>query len=397
MRPPVYLGWLGATVAVLAVVALALTIAVDPYRMFGTPTVPGWTALKPRATEQLGIAKTYQLERIAPKTLLLGNSRTEIGLDPASGVFSDAQRPVFNAAFAGGDVCTSLAMLRDALAVRSVQAVMLGVDFQDLLTVPAAARAEAPHRSAEERRLLVDPGGNPNPDRAYQIWKDRWASTLTIDAAVDSIMTLLDQNLATSATMTPLGFNPLHEYRVFAARSGYYPLFATKEEAYQKQFANYGKPDFLHPSPIMAQRDACFRELIKNASAHGIVLTLYIHPYHARFLNMLKAVGLWPSFEAWKRNLVAEVGRLEQEPNDIRIFDFSGYNSYTTDPVPPRGDITSKMQWYWEPRHYKSALGEQILMRIFRGDTGFGRMLTAANIESVLSETRDERMSWSAR
>jgi hypothetical protein len=397
MRTPVYLAWLGGTLTLLAVIAIVLTVAVDPYRMFGTPTVVGWTALKPRASEQLGIAKTYQLERIGPKTLLLGNSRTEIGLDPNSAAFSDAQRPVFNAAFAGGDVCTSLAMLRDALAVRSVQVVVLGVDFQDLLTVPAAPPAVSAHGSAEERRLLVDPAGHPNPDRFYQFWRDRWTSTLTIDAVTDSIMTLLDQDTHTSATTTPLGFNPLHEYRVFASRSGYYPLFAAKETAYQKQFANYGKPDFVHPSPIMALRDACFRALIKRAITENVSLTLYVHPYHAAFLNMLKALGLWPSFEDWKRNLLAEVDRLALASNDVRIFDFSGYNSYTTEPVPPRGDISSKMYWYWEPGHYKSALGEQILMSIFHGNTGFGRVLTAKNIESVLNETRDARVRWSAR
>ena len=73
--------------AVLAVITFVFTIFADPYRMFGTPTIRGLTELKPRAFEKLSIAKTYQLERIAPKTLLLGNSRTEIGLDPMSGQF----------------------------------------------------------------------------------------------------------------------------------------------------------------------------------------------------------------------------------------------------------------------------------------------------------------------
>ena len=49
------------------------------------------------------------------------------------------------------------------------------------------------------------------------------------------------------------------------------------------------------------------------------------------------------------------------------------------------------MRWYWEPGHYKSALGEHILERIVHGRTHFGRVLTAANIESVLAEIREER------
>jgi hypothetical protein len=49
------------------------------------------------------------------------------------------------------------------------------------------------------------------------------------------------------------------------------------------------------------------------------------------------------------------------------------------------------MRWYWEPGHYKSALGEHILERIVHGRTDFGRILTEANIESVLAEIREER------
>ena len=200
MRSPAYLATVFGTIALLAVVTVVFTILVDPYRMFGTPTVRGWTELKPRAAEQMGIAKTYQLERIAPKTLLLGNSRTEIGLDPTSSQFPAEQRPVFNAAYAGRDVCTSLLMLRDAMAVRIPERIILGVDFQDSLSVARAfVRAgfeRSPRKSDAERRLLVDEAGHRNPQREWQVWKDRLAATLTIDALFDSIRTLLDQNPA---------------------------------------------------------------------------------------------------------------------------------------------------------------------------------------------------------
>src|SRR3954469_12823756 len=99
MRAPAYLLTVAGTMIVLALATIVFTIGVDPYRMFGTPAVRGWTELKPHTAEQMSIAKTYQLERVAPKTLLLGNSRTEIGLDPTSGQFLPEQRAVFNAAY----------------------------------------------------------------------------------------------------------------------------------------------------------------------------------------------------------------------------------------------------------------------------------------------------------
>src|SRR4051795_1463032 len=173
MRAIAYLLMVAGTIIVLAVATIVLTIFADPYRMFGTPTVRGLTELKPRAAEQAGIARTYQLERVAPKTLLLGNSRTEIGLDPMSVQFPVAQRTVFNAAYPGRNVCTSLLMLRDAMAVRIPDKVILGVEFQDYLST-AKSSSEAipkasPGPSNAERRLLVDSNGRPNQKREWQV------------------------------------------------------------------------------------------------------------------------------------------------------------------------------------------------------------------------------------
>ena len=395
MRSPAYLGTLFGTIALLAVVTAVFTVLVDPYRMFGTPTVRGWTELKPRAAEQMGIAKTYQLERIAPKMLLLGNSRTEIGLDPTSSQFPDEQRPVFNAAYAGRDVCTSLLMLRDAMAVRIPERIILGVDFQDFLLVARAfsqpVSGQMPQKSDAERRLLVDDAGHRNPQREWQVWKDRLAATLTIDALLDSVRTLWDQNPARSSTMTALGFNPMRNYQEFVDREGYYGLFSSKRTAYRRQYAAYTPPDFAHPSPIIARRDRCLSELATLATENRIPLTLYIHPYHADYLDMLGDLRLWESFEDWKRHLVRQVTELQRGSAEITIFDFSGYNEFTTEAVPYPGDTKSEMRWYWEPGHYKSALGEHILERIVHGRTDFGRILTEANIESVLAEIREER------
>jgi len=118
MRPLTYFGWIAGTMALLAISVVFLTVATDPYRTFGTPAITGWTALKPRAYQQIGMAKLYQLDRIAPQTLILGNSRAEIGLDPASPLWPVALRPAFNAAVAGGSAYTSLLKLREDLAVR---------------------------------------------------------------------------------------------------------------------------------------------------------------------------------------------------------------------------------------------------------------------------------------
>jgi hypothetical protein len=115
-------------------------------------------------------------------------------------------------------------------------------------------------------------------------------------------------------------------------------------------------------------------------------------------LEMLNDLGLWSSFEAWKRVIVEAVERTPYvTPNYIRIFDFAGYDEFTTEAVPPPGDRRSEMRWYWEPGHYKSLLGERILAVIFQEDPHFGHLLTPANIESVLMNVRQQRTRFLAQ
>ena len=43
------------------------------------------------------------------------------------------------------------------------------------------------------------------------------------------------------------------------------------------------------------------------------------------------------------------------------LLDFSGYNEFTTEPVPKEGDLRTEMHWFWESGHYKSALGDETI------------------------------------
>ena len=244
--------------------------------------------------------------------------------------------------------------------------------------------------NAAERRLLVDRDDRANPDRTLQLWRDRLTTTLTIDALSDSLATLVDQNAPTSTTMTPLGYNPMHDYRVYIQRDGSYGLFAQKDAMYESQYAHYEPRNFSDTS-----RFASFRYLesiIREAKSHHIQLIMYIHPYHANFLEILRKDGLWSSFEAWKRALVRVV---DSEQSDsappMRLLDFSGYNEVTTERVPAPGDVQSQMRWYWESGHYKRELGDLVLSAMFSASAEFGLPLTLSTIDAVLTKIRGER------
>ena len=76
------------------------------------------------------------------------------------------------------------------------------------------------------------------------------------------------------------------------------------------------------------------------------------------------------------------------------LWDFSGYNSLTTEDVPPDGDSETQMKWYWESSHYKKELGDLVLDRIFDYHhperivpDDFGVLLTPKNIKRGIGLT----------
>ena len=89
-----------AGVATAAVVG-AFTYAVDPYAMWANAARPGWADNKPTLHRRTRLAKPYQIESFRPRTVILGNSRAESGIDPDGAAWPAQSRPVFNLAIGG--------------------------------------------------------------------------------------------------------------------------------------------------------------------------------------------------------------------------------------------------------------------------------------------------------
>ena len=108
-------------------------------------------------------------------------------------------------------------------------------------------------------------------------------------------------------------------------------------------------------------------------------------------------------WEKWKFEIVrineVEAKRHGKEP--FPIWDFSGFNSVTTETIPPINDSESQMQWYWESSHYKRELGDLVLDRVFNYNNlsrnvpdDFGVLLSLDNIASHLSKVRSDYDIW---
>jgi hypothetical protein len=132
------------------------------------------------------------------------------------------------------------------------------------------------------------------------------------------------------------------------------------------------------------------RAILDLCESHGTRVILFINPTHADRLEILDLLGYWQTFEGWKRQLVALTAQYAS-PNRrsrIRLWDFSAFDSYSTETVPADGHL---LHWFWDDSHYTRALGDAIVRRIFgTGDAQFGVLLSPESLEEHLKAVREQ-------
>ena len=120
-----------ALVAFPALPSLALAafvIAVDPYYVFGSPSLRGFNAVRPYYEPHVLIAKPYQVRRQRPSAVALGSSRVEVGIDPRHPGWTDTN--VFNFALpSSNSYAVMLAFLHAQKVGAPLKQAVVGLDF----------------------------------------------------------------------------------------------------------------------------------------------------------------------------------------------------------------------------------------------------------------------------
>src|SRR5262245_22512607 len=112
----------------LALLLAGFTAAVDPYWLFGAPSVPGFNQSRPLYETNVLQAKPYQLLRLRPKVVALGSSRAEVGLSPEHPGWAD--RHAFNSAIpAANSYELMLTFLHAQSVAAPLRQAVVGLDF----------------------------------------------------------------------------------------------------------------------------------------------------------------------------------------------------------------------------------------------------------------------------
>ncbi len=360
-----------------AAAMLALVVLVDPYGLYRVVQRPGLNAVKPGLTRYQSEIKLAQAVALRPQAVILGNSRAEIGFDPASPQLAAVPGPAYNLAVPGTGVRVAAAQLA-ALHAAGVRpsTIVLGVEFLDFLA--PAAYVSAPPAA---------------PAAASDFWK--FDTLFSLASVKDALRTLRIQGDAEAVTVTAQGFNPLLEYKGYALREGYHMLFRQAGEVSAKSLRRKS------PGRVAPEDFAAMGALMRAAADSGADLRLVIYPYHAQMLAMFEQAGAWPLFEQWKAAVAAQVAALRRSHPQARValYDFSGYGELACDEVPAKAERARSARWYWEAGHFKKELGERVLavaLAAPRPDAPFGPVLDEAGLAANAARIAAERSACAA-
>jgi len=377
-----FIKWMAVSLLAGILLTVLFVVVVDPYCLFRLVDIAGVNAVKPRPDHYQSEIKLAGARALRPALVLMGNSRVDVGIDPDSPLLGAATRSAYNLAIPGTGVGTSREQFDQLRSSGAAPATMLlGVDFFDFLLNPDGADA---------------PPKPPPGWLAGQRWK---IDTLfSLDALLDAVKTLRIQRDPDAGTMTARGFNPLFDYLRFAREDGYHSIFRQRALENARNFS-------LAPHGIVRTGGDSSPEwrdlgaLLDAAASERTDVHLVVYPYHAQLMAMMEQAGLWPVFEQWKLRLLREIARLNVAHPQARIvlWDFSGYGALQCEAIPAKGDLVNGTRWYWESGHFKSALGERMLERLFgaapAAPAEFGFRLDAANADENRARIGRERQA----
>lgn len=357
-----------ATACCAALAVLVLNAVVDPLNLFQRRDTPAWLGCAPGFRLDAPYALPLAVRDLRPEVLLTGTSRIVVGHEASDPLLSAAGASAFNLGLAGA----SISMMERSVALSTAEYVprtlIVGLSLGSFLTGRHSDTATEPISRV----------------RAWMHNLFSFASTRT------SIATLTDRTRCREPDRWPNGDSLSLEKRA-GDRTGREPLARAMDAFFVGLYSTTSRK--MHrerrTSVLDDAQTAAFSTLLSRQCARGTRLLLFFEPSHARLLEIIWATGLWNDYERLKRLVTQEVTRARQTGCKVDLWDFSGYNRYTSEAF-----SDPEILYFWESSHYTHALGRLMTRRLLGVEekgSELGRRLTADNVDAHLAELRTQR------
>lgn len=354
---------------------IAINFLVDPYGIVGARRVAGLNEYKVDINEHSRLMKKYQPLFESHNTLIVGNSRVELGMRPSHACFGNSGMSVYNLGIPGADVRTQLEYALNIVHQQPIQTILLSVDFTDFISPVSQKQSKSVSMLEEtDGEFRYAASGAPNPGYPLKAFKDYLKSLFSLDALITSVRTVILQSRA-APDRDSAGFNPARDFEEAVRIEGPHALFAQKMSELR---AKYSRPLYLRDAD--GRLDSAFDDLdafLSMMAKRGIKVYLFTNPFHEIYWDLLRSQGHMPMYEDWLRSM-EELSKKHPD-SAVAFWDFSTDSAYVHEPVPASGVRSGPLQWFWEPAHYRQQLGdlmvEAMLSESCDSEIAFGRRL----------------------
>ncbi|MGE5372884.1 MAG: hypothetical protein ACM3QZ_12940 [Solirubrobacterales bacterium] len=339
----------------------AVNILIDPFGIWKLWSKKTVNQYKPEQDTHERLFKAVDIIDLKPSVLFIGTSRTRIGLDPD--YYARIQSgTIYNAGLSSANMNEMLWYFIHALKNEpELKQVIVGIDFMEF-------NAKMPNKPDFQPQQM---------GKTHLTIKNILATTASLDMLKRSRVTVqqnrehpdlraYEPNGMRSETILESNWGHVNDLK------GYTSINAI----------NINGGEYYARYTLSPERMNDFRELVRTCRQRGIDLKVFIAPSHATDMEAIRVSGNWKQFEDMKRQLCAITP----------VWDFSGYNSITTEPIGPG------RKCFWESTHFKKEIGNLILNRLNHvrdnGPADFGVRITPENVEQQLQATRKARAVW---
>lgn len=331
---------------------------VDPYGLYRIVEYKGFNQQKEGLRNRIRYVKALEIALRQPKTILMGSSRVHDCINPANKFLANYQ-PVYNYSLDMARIKEIKLYLEHAILNSKIENLILGLDFFMF-------------NKYEKLNFTFDHNIVNKKISYFDLYFKPLFTMTSLDSSIRTIkVSYLQKN---RKEFLPNGYRP--GTSVFYGLKDYKKLHDNTNWIFLSSIPS--KTLYYAKMDVGNEAYSDFNDILLLCKQHKINVVLYISPAHANLDGEgIKAAGIYKKFEDWKRKIT-----LIANDQNITLWDFSGYNTITTEPV------RTPMKYYWDSSHFTEEVGNFILERILSKDTDpmipqdFGVQITPSNIES---------------
>jgi hypothetical protein len=344
--------------------------------------------------------KIGYLESSKPAVVFLGNSRTEVGINPVSVVAQQVIDPSlerFNAAIPASTIYgVKRYMQHMAYVGAGSNTVVIGIDY--VLFRKSNQLASRLGYGQYETLFSIKENGELQPFHRLDLFS---RTLFSLDVFGASLHTMLHQS-SDYDDLSPYGYsqNSQMDEKIMKRKSPR-TCFLREEQVW---ITSYVKSTTMADDYAFDDGMQDFQAILDIAHIHNIRLLLYITPTHVNLQYLEGGAGAQQEHLAqWKQavtDAVAASNSRYPEKKPVELWDFSVVNDVLAEPMPDEKN-DKFMQWYLDPSHYREALGDMVLQTIFTGKPSvtpagsvFGYRLTPDTVAQVNALYQDSLLRW---